>query len=1024
MALRFRDVFWPFIGGQDESIEPKIHEQGFQLVENGQFDKLGRISKRPGITRLATNDTGSGRLAVYRGTPLVTDNGSQLRAWRVSGGVLATNDISTDLIPEATVQRRARVRDMSVQTTLGTADVAVSGFAVGMFTVMIWKEPGPPNGRGVACRIVETTTGTVVRDQVLNSAAHSPRLTTNGDYVLATYLVGAEGAIELRARRIDCTVSPPLIGIETTLATLDSSFYDVCARDTGWCVVDREAAQLTINYITSANPPTVLASATVAVDVSHKACKEVDGRIFIAYYDVTNTDVRYEVRSNLGPGIVVLGPTSLEFAPVSPGPIGIAPAVIAGSQAVISWISNAELLKWVGDASDAGLIAGGLIHQNWRCAPESKPFFAVRDVGGGEGVYQWVRTTSGGNTAQDVYVLVHLSASFVDAIEARPVCTAAFGITPVGQTALLRNVDRQSALEPWTYHSAMQVQISPQTVLYGLDEIQVDFADKRRHSSVRFGECLYFSGGVVSQWDGVQLVENSYIQSPRTGAPVQTGVGTMADGTYQMCLVYEEYDDAGEVSRSIPSEIRTINVAAGGGTAAIAIDLYPLTLTMRQDFARQTPKVQLALYMSVVNPPATAPVVFYRHLAVDSTSNIDNDWNRTTVYAYAITAPVSTSNPRLYTDGNVLPNDPVWGGATLLALHKERLWASGGEDPEVLYYSQPRVAGEPALFSLFQSIRIPGETITALASLDDALIVFTETKIFGIFGDGPDATGNTTTGQFSDPIPIASDTGCIESRSVATIPSGVVFQGQRGLMQLDRGRQLTFIGEPLQDSTYRWDSTTYSVVQACTVVPGESQVRWLVAESTNTSSRVFVWDYSVNKWAVWHYFAGAHFRDAAMAGSVAQVWAALRTSDSDLYFESPTSRSDNAGAGAVWYGVAVLTGDIGFGNPLELKRLRRVGVLFDRVGTGGMIVSVFRSGGGVTGPPQYIWTEAEVAALDTANPSAVRCHVRNQKGYHWRIRVEETSAAAPDGGLAFIGLQFEVASIGKTTRLGAANTRA
>ena len=173
------------------------------------------------------------------------------------------------------------------------------------------------------------------------------------------------------------------------------------------------------------------------------------------------------------------------------------------------------------------------------------------------------------------------------------------------------------------------------------------------------------------------------------------------------------------------------------------------------------------------------------------------------------------------------------------------------------------------------------------------------------------------------------------------------------------------------------------------------------------SAKVLVYDLQSGKWSIFRYLSDANLNDAAVYNGTFHV---LRNSDRTIYAESATF--SDAGA---WYGVTLTTGDIGFGNPAILQRVKGLGLMIDRFGTGGLSVEVSRDGGAFTSPA-YNKTQAEMAVL---NDDTLRITLREQRGRRWRIRVKETTSSTPDKGFGFVGLNFETASIGGSARVGA-----
>lgn len=983
MPLAVQDIVRPFVGALDESTEPKLLEDGFTTVENGWYRKTGSISKRRGLVAQVSSGFGTervGRLASYGDQLLATTDTSSLYAAREADDKW----ILQDLIPEATIRRLGIRREIDQSMTY--VDMAICNG----YSVYAWIRA---DDQDCYYRIVESATGTVVAEGVANvtaAAVSVPRLCQSGTNVLLTYTDGPNN--DLYARRIDCSTNPPTVGTETALVTTlnnASLYYDICSRGTGWALFFRDTTPVgVLREVQNANPPTLGWTATLATDATFLSCQAVGANVFIAYM-VPAGNMTYRV-FNSTTGASVLGATTLEAAPTSAGETSI--AGLTSTSALISWKSNTELIKWR-TASTAGSVGGP--RSTYRVTAESKLFTVTINSNAIE-VYQWVLTFA---DTQSALVLVHLPYGDTDTANMRPVATAAFGVTTPTQRIYLANTSIYGVATE--VRCATRVQTASGSSLLGGDELRANFADRRRHQAVRYGTALYLSGGIVTQWDGKQATELAYIQAPKiTGSAAAAG-GSLPDGSYQMVAVYEEYDDNGDVHRSIPSLINTETVSGGGGNGLITVAVEPLTLTMRQDNAQQQPKVEIAIYITEANLD-----VFYRLTVIGSGQA--NDYNRTSAYTAITIATIPTSNPTLYTTGGILENEAIHGGATILCEHKSRLWAAGGEDPEVLWYSQPRVDGEPAEFNLAQTLRVSGHTITGLASLDDILVVFTDRSIFAIHGEGPNSLGDISSGSFSDPIQLPVDMGASnptseENHAIAVCPAGVVFPSTKGLSLLDRSRSVRFLGMPVEDSTSSFGGTRTAVV-----VPELSQVRWHIdngIDPADTGGRVAVWDYELDRWSIWKYLSGKPATGAVMHKDAYTILAV----DKKAYAESSIVYTDDG----AWYGVTIETGWMSFAQPFAFKRLRRLGVNINRNAAAGLAVSIARDGGSYV---TRTFTEAEITALDQ---DALRVHCSQQKGNRWRVKLAETAPAVAGQGLGYVGLIFNVGLKGREARVEA-----
>ncbi len=366
-------------------------------------------------------------------------------------------------------------------------------------------------------------------------------------------------------------------------------------------------------------------------------------------------------------------------------------------------------------------------------------------------------------------------------------------------------------------------------------------------------DCYALSGGIAAWNDGQNEVELGYVGRPKITAS-NAGAGTIPAGTYVYATTYEWIDTRGNVHTSQPAysspitlavnsdvdlELRTVGVtrkAQGTPTPAEGVTIAVFrTESLGGIFYRITPP-RTAIGDVIFNDPVNDEVATYTDTLTDL---------QLTALGYGT----------LYTDGGRLPARPV-AGFRHAVTHRQRLWGIDASDARRLLYSQNIAAQEGPLFHEQLSLRLDdsiGEA-TALASVDDKLIVFTSEQIFWVSGDGPNDNGQG--GAFNGPFPVAVDCGCVDPRSVVVTPQGVYFQGPRGIMLLDRGLQLSFAGLPVQDKTQG------AQITAATLDGDARRVSFLVEPETGNSFFV-VLDYTYGLWTTSTLYAPGRFGGAA-----------------------------------------------------------------------------------------------------------------------------------------------------------------
>lgn len=284
-------------------------------------------------------------------------------------------------------------------------------------------------------------------------------------------------------------------------------------------------------------------------------------------------------------------------------------------------------------------------------------------------------------------------------------------------------------------------------------------------------------------------VENGFLRAPAILDAAVSAAGSLTNGTYQLCAVYEYIDVDGRRHRSAPSNVMSIVVSS------TSTDRITLTVATYSNFEREFihDAVQTALHIYAtpagqntfrrVTPDLNVPPAVEATGAYSSTFNLDADPNA----GYEI----------LYTDGGVLPNEPA-PSARFGIRAGDRVVLGGLFDPRVIEVSKYERPNEPTQFTRNPAFRaiLPADC-TGLAYLDEQIVAFSERGIFLIpAGTLPNDQGFPAV---PTPEPLPTDVGCVDWRSIVTLPQGIIFQSHRGIYLLPRGfGQPQRISDPVQ----------------------------------------------------------------------------------------------------------------------------------------------------------------------------------------------------------------------------------
>lgn len=976
MALARQTVTIPCTGGVDEKTTPQLVQPGsFLAVVNGEYSKAGAINKRKGFSKLTNtgrkNDSTAAtlaaceRLAAFR-DELICIDGTDLWSYSAEDAHWKLQD----QIPNATVTRETVHHDGNQATANG--DLSINqGIAV-----YAWCAP---DDLAVRASIVDLTTGTVlISDLTLNTVAVTasayPRCVAAGNFVFVIYWSSANSAYYFR--RIDVTAVTAGVGVETSLLTgCSTQVWDVSRGPT--------TSQFTMSYLVAATglevtvfstAGAVVSTATIgAAALSVGVCASANG-VYVGWVTAAAGMSYRPYSTALAPLAAAL---VLDAAATSACLIGA--CEVTSSTALFMWHLPAnDRIKWR-SVNNAGAALLSVVQYCFRVELISKPFVH------GSQIFAWVK-----DKAESAPQITAASGYLVEVRLDQTAASNFAQLRPVAQTAyrlaggVSASTGRQVASGPassenhathewWTVLDVL----SAVGGTYQLQRCRAVFKNGESWQSAELGDALYLSGGCVTQYDGAQVTEVGFLRQLEFTLAQSVGGGALANGVYGYAVCREWFDRKGLRHRSAPT-LASITVTGANNTVTLTID--GAALGCRADYYNGfRPREQIVVYRTAPNL-----TIYYRQttLAAHPATQVCDPMATTGISVVDDATGFGATNEILYTVSGELPNDPP-PSATHLALHKNRLWVAGGEDPRKVYYTKEQIAGEPAQFSLdlYVLVRDYGE-ITALASLDDALIVFKRSAIFAIFGDGPNARG--VDGEFSAPQLVTTDAGCRDSRSLVRTPDGVIFQSDRGLYLLDRARQVSYIGAPVE--------TTEAGV-ACTsavLVPSKNQVRITTAEG------IMVYDYAWKKWSTASYLGTVR---SAVVSRQTYYWAAQSalTGGGIVFAEQSTYLDDGA-----YYSLTITSPWFSLDALQGVHRLWYVHCLGERRSAHRVKLEV-----GYNYDSAWATLYHPTEAVVTAWPrEQFRAHLPRQSEQAWRFRWSDTAPAVVGSGEGFAGIAF------------------
>jgi hypothetical protein len=506
----------------------------------------------------------------------------------------------------------------------------------------------------------------------------------------------------------------------------------------------------------------------------------------------------------------------------------------------------------------------------------------------------------------------------------------------------------------------------------GAATVGLDFVAVDTYQTVELAGALHVSGGILQMYDGQSVAEHGFHLYPE-GLSVPSTSGALS---HQYVACYAWTDHRGQVHRSAPSPAVTCARAdpiAVGDT--VTVQVPSLRLTGKSG-------VIVEIYRTLANGSE-----FY--LVTSALVPLANSTTADTVtLSDGMTDEILHGSPTLYTAGAAIENTAA-PAAGAMAVHRSRIFLVDAAEPTRLWYSRQWAPGAPVEFSdLFQQPVDPrGGPITALASLDDKLIVFKRDRIFFLTGQGPDATGAQN--DFLDPqLVTTADAGCINPRSVVGIPSGLMFQSVKGIYLLDRALSATYIGADVE-------AHNAARITAAAIAPDASRVLF-----TLESGAALVFDYLVGQWGL---FTGL----SAAGAAVHRGRVTLLRGTGVVWRESATPLDDTAPVplriATPWLRLSEIGG---------FQRVSRLAVLGDCEGTHRLKISV---------AIDYDSTPVQVETVEGSGQMQWRMHLARQKCQAVQVTVEDLEA--DNTGLSISALSFEVGVKRGLAKLAAGRSR-
>jgi hypothetical protein len=892
MALQFETVAIAFTQGADTRTQAKLVVPGkWDTLLNFTLSEDGTPRTRPGHSVLIGTANGNG---------LATHNKELLT---LSGGyVYSVSTAGTDQVNEVS-GRRGYVGVAKTELRRGfsmqdTPDCATGGG----FTCYVWNERDQVNASlGLNMKLVDEATGAeIIPNTSMNAGAllSCPRVV----YSWGVFFIFYTTAQLLYCRIIDTTSGAPTLGAETTLissASLPSHVIDAIPWVSGvaeaqvvYAWNDGVTSVRTITVRVVAGAPAINFGPTNVFSQADLPIASLSGLTVCAFSVNLGTAVFATSRgANPMSGLAgaVLDDTLAVSVPATQ--IDNAVAATVGVNHVVAcpddsgggqgfrvcwdriseWSTNAlNPLKTVRVDSSLVGAAVTLINSATFGAPilargPQGPFIAGKCFNHNGTVFLPVFVASvysniasaasnprNANT-QNTYFLLEFLDDGVSPPQWNVVAKAlygSFGIAsingnPPQVTTACSIINPSSGVYGQAVTELTQLMLSTGLNVSQPGLIRLTLTPNTTVPSVwaQLGETTYFAGGSLSAYDGVQVVEQGFPLFPE-GAAITVnaaGTGAMTAGDHQVVFIYEWIDNAGQRQQSAPSLPITVTVLA---TGSLTCEVPTLLLSQKGGSPSIATDVRVIAYMT-----QAAGLVFYR-VMLNNGAYIPR---LNSLAATTVTLTIDDSdatigaNEILYTQPNqaptTLPNIAPPPCNVLCVAHN-RLFFDVADQPGQFGYSQEYANNVGLQFSPALRANIPFDagSITAISEMDEKIIIFTPSRIFVMYGTGPNSSGGFN--NYSRPQDIQSDVGCVDSRSILSeFPGGIIFKSKKGFYILGRDLSTKYIG----DGVARFDTNT---VTAAVLLADEQEVRFVTSGSAGgLAGTTLVYSYLYDQWS-------------------------------------------------------------------------------------------------------------------------------------------------------------------------------
>lgn len=992
--------------GIDQSVREEHVPPGTANIyqENVRVTAQGSLVKRPDFTALSTARLGPGsppaissglRVAPFKDSIVMTD-GAVLNSYVAAQGKWSP----CGRLPECSISTKAVAGSYATFLDIAYGDTVYAvisnelsslvsgGFSTNSITVRVIDQA---TKRQVATYVLDPTTATI---------PNIVRCVISGTK-LAVFWNNARASLNISGAVLDLSTLTSFGGIVTIASDVNGPF-DVMVLPAGTIALaygnnSASTARITILELSASTLATVNSTTeTTSSDLIQSICLAGSEELWTVWsYGSTNKKVWGSLRNSTTITSSIASATQLlDFTGGSTvTPVRVTAARTAASTVYVA-ASGTDTVDATSKYSKVGKFAN--------VSSAITPSLAMTYIGG------WVPSSQPFASAGRVFMefvyddLVDFNVVVGDITS--DATTSGFDhnqtIRPVAQVA--------PRLNSWPVTAATSAKHVPQVgqvfatahIIQGEDNsaainiTEMDFGSQVRQLPLSFAGQLYWSGGMLYQFDGERCFEQSFVSPP--GLQCFDGGAGSLSGTYLYTAIDEFTDAAGNVTWGPPSPVRTMVVTNRQVSAVVRRpsmtwkDGYDPATYLQPQGGRTT---ITKLFRTVNGGGVFYFQVGYYSRQLDGLQTFTDNESDASLQASA----------QLYTDPGTVGTAKARQsmGGCLQMVECNGVMVAAMPDGLTLRCTAQRVVGESPWHNDVLQLPIEGDgAFTGLASMDGSVIVFRRDSIYVVPVES--ANDNVTAGGFGEPKRIACDAGCIDPRSIVVTGEGTVFQSDRGIELLTRQLDVVFAGKKIQLTFASFPNVVASVLDI-----RNGLVRLSLAQTgSNTVGIDAVYDTVFQLWSSFDTkksSAGQANRQAVSAayckGSSGYVYTWL-DAGGVVYQESLGSSlaADGSFVPSTWITPRIKT---------ELQREHQMwqgDILFARNESAGLTATIAYDWAGFT--DTRTWLESDI----TANPSQTELRVT---GRHQAIKIQftDTAPASPvtGKGLEFIGFSLDLA---------------